>query len=210
MGQHKRESHWFVAVWTILRSGAQARVLASRTGGAVAALATCAALIGGILAYTNLQRSPASGEPVSGVVQSSAPTSVSPTTLSAGATTQGAIYRAAPPSEGRRLAGHKQLMLGPTARAQLTNGQVDRRVTSVIEGLLAHHMVRVTTFGRPEPGVPLRAITIDCIDELPVKAGSPETVAVLSFFGRLPSPLAPESVQLASQSKTRVIVVTYP
>jgi hypothetical protein len=211
MDEHARGSGWLVAIWNSLRFWFQQRLFTWRTGGVLAALMAGVALIVGVLAYGNLQRPTASGETGAGVApQSTASAGVDLNTLTAGATARGPIYPAAAPSEGRRLAGHKQLMLAPTARTQLTTGKVDRRVTAVLDWLLARHMIQVTTFGPAEPGIPLRVITIDCIDELPVKAESPETVSVLEFFDQLRPPLAPESMRLAKQGKATVIVVTYP
>lgn len=189
------------------------RLFGSWARGAFTMLLACTAIAAGGFTYTTLSQATASDR-TGGTTNSAPPSAVLASAPAAAASAIGAgsrpvINAGALAVEGKRLAGNPHLMLGPTARAQLISGRVDQRVTSTLQLLLERHMIQVTTFGATEPGTPLRAITIDCIDELPVMAGSRETTAVLGFFDNLRPPLAPQSVQLTMRGKSTVISATY-
>jgi hypothetical protein len=212
MNQEESTPSWLATVRNSVRVWSQRWQLQDvRTRVGLALAVASAATIATVLVFGELRWPSASPQTASASgVASGTPASASKETLSTGANTKEQTVQAAPASVGKRLAANRQLMLLPEARTQLTTGKVDQRVTSVLESLLGLHMVQVTTFGKAEPGVPLRSITIDCVDELPIKADSAQTTSVLHFFEQLRPPLAPESVRLAKQSKTTVIEVTYP
>lgn len=207
------EPSWSRTAWNTIRITTQRRLFASPARRAVTALVACAAVAAGLFVYAGVQRAPAAP-----AISSTAPTLSSSSGASAGSDGVPAASTASRPitdpaalvAAAKALAAHSRLMLKPAAQAQLISGTVDPRVTAALRLLLARHVIQVTSFGTREEGMPLRAIKIDCIDELPINARSNETADVLEFFGNLRPALAPRSVRVIMEGKATVIVATYP
>jgi len=207
----RNEPSWAAVAWNTVRNSARRRLFATWFRTTVTALVSCAVVAVGVFAVVSAQRAPTTGGTVSTLGTPATTQALTDSTApAASAASRPVMDPVALAAEGRRLATNRQLMLTSVARAQLTSGDVDPRITATLRLLLKRHMVQVTSFGVREPGSPLRAVTIDCIDELPIDARSKQTASVLAFFGDLGPELAPRSVRVTMQDKTTVIVATYP
>ncbi len=211
MDEQQHEPGWFAIAWNTLRIWTRRRLFASRTRRVLTALAAAAALAGGLFGYANLQRVTDS-DPGRGVAEAAevpAPANAAARAANGARAVSRPVDRAALVAEGKRLAADHRLMLARVARAQLTRGRVDHPVTAALWLLLERHMIQVVTFGPPDPDGMLRSITIDCVDDIAVRAGSRKTSAVLEFFSELRPPLAPQSVRLTMRGKSTVIAASY-
>ena len=207
MDEQQHEPGWFAIAWNTLRIWTRRRLFASRTRRVLTALAAAAALAGGLFGYANLQRVTDS-DPGRGVAEAAevpAPANAAARAANGARAVSRPVDRAALVAEGKRLAADHRLMLARVARAQLTRGRVDHPVTAALWLLLERQSHDLD----PDPDGMLRSITIDCVDDIAVRAGSRKTSAVLEFFSELRPPLAPQSVRLTMRGKSTVIAASY-